>query len=192
MRRTIFIIAFLVSLIPFAHAQHHDAGVATSPVAVDLGKIDFPTSAPPEAQKHFIEGVLLLHSFEYARSRRAFQEASRIAPDFALAYWGEAMTHDHRIWGEQDRSSALAALARLAPTAAERRAKARTDREKMYLDAVEKLYEDGDEKQVALSYSNAMNALNAFTSTKRLRSSQPGVAFSSSSTGGEANPSFTT
>jgi tetratricopeptide (TPR) repeat protein len=76
-----------------------------------------------------------------------------------MAYWGEAMTHDHRIWGEQDRSSGLAALANFAPTPAERRAKAPTEREKMYFDAVEKLYQDGDEKQVATAYSTAMAAL---------------------------------
>ena len=157
MRLVLVIFSFLI-FSTFAEAQHHDAGLATSGV-VDLGKIDFPTSGSADAQKHFIEGVLLLHSFEYARARRAFAEASRIAPGFALAYWGEAMTHDHRIWGEQDRTAGMAALARLAPTAAERRAKAPTEREKMYLDAVEKLYEDGTELQVATAYSNAMAAL---------------------------------
>ena len=29
----------------------------------DLGIIDFPTSGSPEAQKYFIRGVLLMHSF---------------------------------------------------------------------------------------------------------------------------------
>jgi tetratricopeptide (TPR) repeat protein len=159
MRRLILIFVLALSLVPLVFAQHHDAGATTSPAAVDLGKIDFPTSAPAAAQRHFIEGVLLLHSFEYARARKAFAEASKIAPDFALAYWGEAMTYDHRIWGEQDRPSALAVLARLAPTAGERRAKAPTEREKMYLDAVEKLYGDGDERQVAAAYSNSMAEL---------------------------------
>jgi tetratricopeptide (TPR) repeat protein len=126
---------------------------------VRLGRIEFPTSGPPAAQKHFIEGVLLLHSFEYGRARRAFQDAAKAAPNFALAYWGEAMTHDHPIWAEYDRSSALAALAELAPTAAERRAKAPTEREKMYLDAVEKLFGDGDQRKVAADYSAAMEQL---------------------------------
>ena len=160
MRHTALVICLLI-LTGLVAAQHHDGGgnAARTAGTVDLGTIEFPTSGPPEAQKHFIEGVLLLHSFEYPRARRAFQEASRIAPDFAMAYWGEAMTYDHRIWGAQDRTSGLAALARLAPTAAERRAKAPTTREKMYFDAVEKLFEDGDELQVATSYSNAMAEL---------------------------------
>jgi tetratricopeptide (TPR) repeat protein len=172
MRLGFALILFFLIFSSFAEAQHHDASPAASTSAVDLGKIDFPTSGPAEAQKHFIEGVLLLHSFEYARARRAFAEASRIAPDFALAYWGEAMTHDHRIWGEQDRSSATAALARLAPTARERRAKAPTEREKMYMDAVEKLYEDGTELDVAAAYSNAMAAL-----TKRFPNDLEAQAF---------------
>ncbi len=159
--KRIFVVIFAFLLFSITvHAQHHTTGTANTTGPVDLGKIDFPNSGPAAAQKHFIEGVLLLHSFEYSRARRAFAEASRIAPDFALAYWGEAMTFDHRIWGEQDRTSALAVLARLAPTAAERRAKARTEREKMYLAAVEKLYGDGDERQVAAAYSNAMEELS--------------------------------
>jgi tetratricopeptide (TPR) repeat protein len=157
--RIITLVLSLLIISNLAFAQHHDGATAVATAPVDLGKIDFPTSAPDTAQKHFIEGVLLLHSFEYARARKAFAEASKIAPDFALAYWGEAMTYDHRIWGERDPSSALAVLARLAPTAAERRAKAPTEREKMYLDAVEKLYGDGDERQVAAAYSNAMAEL---------------------------------
>lgn len=153
------LLIILILLITPVFAQHHNDTAAKANLPVDLGKIEFPTSGPADAQKHFIEGVLLLHSFEYARARRAFQEASRIAPDFAMAYWGEAMTYDHRIWGEQDRPAALAALARLAPTPAARREKVPTEREKMYLDAVEKLYEEGDEKQIAAAYSNAMAAL---------------------------------
>ena len=152
------IIFLLLSAIAISAQHHGEASKANGPV--DLGKIDFPNSGSATAQQHFIEDVLLLHSFEYARAREAFQKASQVAPDFALAYWGEAMTYDHRIWGEQDRTSGLAALARLAPTAAERRAKAPTEREKLYLDAVEKLYGDGDERTVAAAYSSAMGELS--------------------------------
>src|SRR5688572_15909922 len=160
MSRIILIfLLFGISTPVLVRAQHHDTTTARANGPVDLGKIDFPTSGPAAAQKHFIEGVLLLHSFEYGRARRAFQEASRIAPDFAMAYWGEAMTYDHRIWGAQDRAPAVAALAKLAPTPAERRGKARTEREKMYFDAVEKLFADGDAEQTAVAYSNAMAEL---------------------------------
>ena len=102
------IIFLLLSAVAISAQHHNEVSKAIAPV--DLGKIDFPNSGPAAAQKHFIEGVLLLHSFEYDHARRAFQKASQMAPDFALAYWGEAMTYDHRIWGEQDRAAALEAL----------------------------------------------------------------------------------
>ena len=142
-----------------AAGQHHGPESAGTGGPLDLGTIEFPTSGPGAAQKHFVEGVLLLHSFEYGRARRAFQEASRIAPDFAMAYWGEAMTYDHRIWGEQDRRSALAALGKLAPSPAERRAKAPTEREKMYFDAIERLYAEGTPAEVAAAYSKAVEGI---------------------------------
>ena len=72
------------------------AGIA--PVAENLGKLDFPNSGSEEAQEPFMEGVFLLHSFEYDDAREAFQEAREIDPDFVMAAWGEAMTHNHPIW----------------------------------------------------------------------------------------------
>lgn len=155
----LFTFLLISILFTVGNGQHHDPSAKTSTGPVDLGEISFPTSGPPDAQKHFIEGVLLLHSFEYGRARSSFQEASRIAPLFALAYWGEAMTHDHRIWGEQNQKAALEALAKLAPTAEERRSKAPTAREKLYLDAVEQLFVDGEQEEVAAKYSNAMAEL---------------------------------
>ncbi len=142
-----------------ANGQHHEQSTNQSSGTVDLGEISFPTSGPAEAQKHFIKGVLLLHSFEYGRARAAFLEASGIAPEFALSYWGEAMTYDHPIWPENDRPGALSALAKLGATPAERRAKAATEREKMYLDAVERLYGQGDGSARAAAYSAAMAEL---------------------------------
>jgi tetratricopeptide (TPR) repeat protein len=160
MLRIIASVFLLATLTGFSFPQqHHDAGAAKADGPVELGKIDFPTSGSADAQKHFIEGVLLLHSFEYARARKAFAEASRIDPNFALAYWGEAMTYDHPIWGEYDRTGAIGVLNRLAPTAAERRAKAPTEREKMYLDAVEKLFGEEGQPKVAAIYSAAMETI---------------------------------
>lgn len=161
MRIKAIILLFLLTLLTAVSvdSQHHEPSGGKPSGVVDLGEISFPTSGSAAAQKHFIEGVLLLHSFEYPRARRSFAEASKVDSSLAMAYWGEAMTHDHRIWGEQDQPSALAALARLAPTPAERRAKAPTEREKMYFDAVERLYAEGKQTEVATVYSKAMEAI---------------------------------
>ncbi len=104
-----------------------------------LGEIDFPNSGLPAAQPAFIEGVLYLHNFEYEQAAESFRQAQDIDPDFALAYWGEAMTHHHLIWREHDQGAAAAVLLRLGATPKQRAAKASTEREKGYLRALEVL-----------------------------------------------------
>jgi tetratricopeptide (TPR) repeat protein len=138
--------------------------VSVCPLAAQsgrLGTISFPNSGAKAAQKPFIRGVLLLHSFEYADAAAAFREAQRLDPKFALAYWGEALTWTHPIWDEQNVDSARAALARLAPTVEQRRARAPTPRERGYLDAVEILYGDGGKARRDTLYSAAMGRLSS-------------------------------
>ncbi len=113
---------------------------ATPLAAQGLGQTDFPTSAKPEAQAPFMRGLLLLHSFEYEDAAQAFREAEAADSGFALAYWGEAMTHTHPLWNEQDTAAARTALRKLGDTPAARLAKAPTDRERRYLETTEALY----------------------------------------------------
>lgn len=127
----------------------------------ELGRTDFPTSGPAAAQEPFLEGLLLLHSFEYLDARQAFRRAQELAPDFAMAYWGEAMTYNHPIWLRENRDAAREVLARLAPTAEARRAKAPTAREKAYLDSLEVLFGEGDKRARDAAYAAAMGRLAA-------------------------------
>lgn len=124
-----------------------------------LGSLSFPNSGAPEAQRDFVRGVLLLHSFEYGFAAEAFRKAQEIDPEFALAYWGEAMTYTHPVWNEKDRGAALEALARYAPTPAERLARAPTDRERGYLRAVDVLYGEGEKTTLDTLYSLEMERL---------------------------------
>jgi tetratricopeptide (TPR) repeat protein len=126
-----------------------------------LGHISFPVSGAAAARPKFIEGVLYLHSFEYDSAAKAFQEAQRRDPAMAMAYWGEAMTYNHPVWFQQDREKALAALSRLAPSTAARLARAKTERERRYLDAVEVLYGEGPKPLRDTLYSKAMGRLAA-------------------------------
>jgi tetratricopeptide (TPR) repeat protein len=121
--------------------------------------LEFPTSAEPEAQQHFERGVLFMHSFEYASAAEAFREAQAVEPDFAMAYWGEAMTYNHPIWNERDRDGAMAVLGRLGATPEARRAKAATERERLFLDAVEALWADGPKAERDTAYTEAMGDL---------------------------------
>jgi tetratricopeptide (TPR) repeat protein len=125
----------------------------------NLGHIEFPTSGSQPAQEHFIQGMLLLHNFEYDDAREEFQAASKLQPDFAMAYWGEALTHTYTLWMGQDMPGARAALQRLAPTSKARLDKAPTEREKDYMGAVEVLYGGGDKAARDRGYAEAMGRL---------------------------------
>jgi tetratricopeptide (TPR) repeat protein len=113
---------------------------ASSAQEVTLGKVDFPTSGAPDAQDEFIRGILYMHSFEYAPAALAFRRAQAIDPDFAMAYWGEAMTQHHSLWRVQHLDAARSALEKLGATSDERAAKAPTQREKDYLHSAEILF----------------------------------------------------
>jgi len=118
--------------------------------------IDFPTSGDGEAQQYFIEGTLLLHSFEFEDAAEAYQQAQQLDPDFAMAYWGEAMTYYHPLWDYHNAEKAQAALQKLGATPAERRAKAITPKEKDWLQAVEILFAEGDQREQIEAYSDFM------------------------------------
>jgi hypothetical protein len=77
-----------------------------------LGKVDFSTSAQsPKAQDHFLRGVAALHSFWYPVALEEFRASTKIEPDFLMGYWGEAMAHNHPIWGDpQDAEAAREVL----------------------------------------------------------------------------------
>ena len=124
-----------------------------------LGRISFPTSGSAAAQPAFIRGVLLLHSFEFDDAAEAFREARRIDPGFAMAYWGEALTHNHPLWRYQNRDAALKVLAELGRTPEARRAKAPTAREQAYLASLDALYGDGEKVDRDRAYAAALGRI---------------------------------
>jgi tetratricopeptide (TPR) repeat protein len=125
-----------------------------------LGSLDFPTSTrSAEAQSAFVEGMLLLHLFEYPRAELAFQKAQKLDPEFAMAYWGEAMSATHPVWNQQDVAMGRAALAKLGDSAAARASKAPSAREKAYLAAAEILYGEGSKIERDQRFALAMEKL---------------------------------
>lgn len=139
-----------------------DAHTGPSPSA-GLGALIFPTSAGnAKAQAAFERGALLLHLFEYDDAAAAFQQAQSLQPDYVMAVWGEAMTHNHPLWNQLDEKAGREALAKLGATSAERAVKATDPRERDYLAAVEILY-SGDASKVERDarYAEAMQKLAA-------------------------------
>lgn len=127
-----------------------------------LGEISFATSvSQPAAQDAFEEGVLWMHSFEYAKAAEAFRRAQQADSGFAMAYWGEAMSHNHPIWNERDAEAARAVLARLGATPEARARTAQTARERAWLHAAEVLWGDGAKPLRDTLYLHAMQELAA-------------------------------
>ena len=145
-------------------------GFATTIASQELGTITFPNSGSAAAQAAFIEGVKDLHSFQFDEAAVAFQRAQKADPTFAMAYWGEAMSHNHPLWAQQDDKAAKAILEKIAPTADARQAKARLPKEKAFLKAIDILYYSPGDASTSLTasklardmaYSDAMAAMYA-------------------------------
>ena len=144
---------------PAFRAPAQQPGAASIP---GLGTLTFPTSTlVPAAQGAFIRGVLLLHLFHYDEAADAFRKAEQLDPGLALAYWGEALTHTHQVWNQQDTAQGRLVLSKLGPTPAARTARAPTARERAYLQAVEILYGEGPKARRDTLYSVAMAQLAA-------------------------------
>lgn len=142
--RTILTLAFTLSIFVF------DAPAQQS----SLGSVDFPTSGSEKARAHFLRGVAALHSFWYEEALEEFGLSTRVQPDFAMGYWGEAMAHNHPLWSEQDADAARRALEKIGDTSK------LTPRERAYIDAVRTLYGEGDKLARDRAYAAAMEKLH--------------------------------
>lgn len=136
-------------------------GTLALAVLAVLSAVRFPSSGSPAAQPPFLRGVTALHNFQYEDAVEAFQEAQRLDPRFALAYWGEAMACNQTLWLNQDAATARQVLLRLGPTAEARAAKAPTQREKGYLRALETLFGERERHLRDRAYAEAMDRLAA-------------------------------
>ena len=105
-------------------------------LAANLGVSHFTATGPGACQRKVLEGVLLLHSFVYEDARDAFVDAQKAAP-CPIAFWGEAMTYDHPLWGEQDAAAGKAALAKIPAEAK------LSPLERGLIEAAHALYESG-------------------------------------------------
>src|ERR1041385_6008911 len=142
MRRALFVITVL-GLVAFGvRAQESQ-----------LGRVEFPTSGSAKAQQHFLRGLAALHSFWYEEAIEAFRESTKVDPEFAMGYWGEAMSYNHPLWSEQDIDAARQVLAKIKDTPKI------TERERAYIAAVRVLYGEGDKHARDVAYSAAMEKI---------------------------------
>ena len=148
-RRDLFLLpsALLVTARPMQAAQ-----------ARSLGTVQFPTSAnSPDAQACFERGVAALHSFWYPVALEDFRTARHLEPDFAMALWGEAMAHNHPVWGDpQETETARRVLGGLPAGPVP----GITAREQGYIAAVRALYSPGEKPARDRAHAEALAELS--------------------------------
>jgi len=148
-----------ITSVPHAISEISEQREEGNPSTGGLGHIDFPTSGSSEAQPWFLRGVLLLHNFQYDDAKEAFRQAQQLDPTFSMAYWGEAMTENHPLWGEQNPQEGRAILSRFASNPDARLSQTPTKREQGYLRAIDALYGDGNKSIRNQAYAEAMHVL---------------------------------
>ncbi|HEX7081500.1 MAG TPA: hypothetical protein VF329_10835 [Gammaproteobacteria bacterium] len=154
---------------PSAPAQHagHDSPLppAATELYPGLGDYHFPiTTANPEAQAYFDQGIGLLYGFNHDEAARYFRRAAELDPQAAMPYWGLALSIGPN-YNDTAVDEARARATYEAVQSAEQRAAGASDLEKAYIAALAKRYPSPDPNSDWLAfhreYSDAMREMVA-------------------------------
>lgn len=142
---------------PAAH-HHAPATAAAAPPLYDtLGTHTHPVSCTPAAQTYFDQGLRFIYAFNHDEAQRSFEEAARLDPNCAMAYWGEALALGPNINLPID--APRAAAAQIAITQAVALAPRASAKEQAYIAALAKRYSadpNADRKAHDRAYADAM------------------------------------
>jgi hypothetical protein len=128
-----------------------------------LGTVQFVTSCNEPAQKEFNRAVALLHSFQFTRAIKGFNATLGADATCGIAYWGIALSDWSNPFaaGMKDKNQL-----EKGRESSERgkRTSAKTERERLYIAAVAKLYADFESTPQArrlIAYRDAMRSVAA-------------------------------
>ncbi|MDP1859077.1 MAG: hypothetical protein Q8K82_10415 [Gemmatimonadaceae bacterium] len=141
---------------PQAHA--HPARASTE----QFGTVHFATSCSPAVAPKFDRAVALLHSFEFGTSIQTFNEVLAADSTCAMAHWGIALSRWSNPMAAGNRSVAQLTQGRQAVDAAMRLGGTASERERGYIHAVSRLFDDfenTDQRTRIVAYERAMNEL---------------------------------
>ena len=132
-----------------------------TPKFMDLGPHTFAVSTQnKEAQLYINQGINLAYAFNHAEARRAFQEAARLDPTLAMAYWGQALVLGPNINAmmepnEEPQALELVKKAKSLMTQA-------SAKEQALINALEKRYSGNDKQRTAndQAYASAMRSVH--------------------------------
>jgi hypothetical protein len=142
-----------------ARSQDHAGGHATP---LRLGTVHFPTSCSTAVAPTMDRAVALLHSFEFGASIRTFDEVLASDSTCAMAHWGIALSRWTNPMAAGNRPVAVLQQGRRAAEAAVRLGANAPERERGYIRAVGRLYDDFehvDQRTRVSAYETAMREL---------------------------------
>ena len=135
----------------------------TAPLFDDLGDYHYPVTTKNElAQRYFDQGLILTYAFNHPEAVRSFEEAARIDPRCAMAWWGVALNYGPNINKPMDKADVPKAMEALRK--AQAAAKYANEKERAVIDALSKRYvQNPPEDRSALdkAYAEAMRAVHA-------------------------------
>ena len=130
----------------------------TVPLFDNLGTLHHPiTTKDPRAQQYFDQGLRLVYAFNHEEAIRAFEEAARIDPDAAMAYWGIAYALGPNINAPMDPQAGRRAYDTIEK--AKGLFEKITPQERAYIEALTTRYSvapDADRKASDAAYADAM------------------------------------
>ncbi len=138
-------------------------GAAKAPLYDNLGDYHYAiTTASPEAQKYFDQGLTLSYAFNHAEAIRAFTQATALDPKCAMCFWGIAFAYGPNInapitedaakqaWTAIEQARAVSATA--------------TEKERAFIDALAHRYRPDPKAERApldAAYAEAMRGVAA-------------------------------
>lgn len=96
---------FCLSLLVLSSAEAAERVVSRVPLFDNLGTLHHPiTIRSKEAQRYFDQGLRFVYAFNHEEAIRAFEEAARLDPSAAMAYWGIALALGPNINAAMDKA----------------------------------------------------------------------------------------
>jgi pimeloyl-ACP methyl ester carboxylesterase/tetratricopeptide (TPR) repeat protein len=153
--------AIAILIAPAETTSARTAQAALAPELTGLGSLHMPvTTTVAQAQRFFDQGLRLLYAFNHAESIRAFREAARLDPAFAMAYWGQALALGPNLNAPMTQDSGRQAYAAVRSAVA--RMKEVTPRERALIEALSRRYAadgKGDRRALDRAYAAAMQTV---------------------------------
>ena len=151
---TLIVAVFVAS----CSSKTEESAAPKAPLFDNLGNLHHEiTTASPEAQRYFDQGMTLSYAFNHAEAIRSFRQAAALDPGCAMCYWGVAFALGPNINAPITPEAAKEAFDAIAQ-ARQRAAKA-SAKEQAYIEALAKRYASdpkADRPPLDAAYAAAM------------------------------------